>query len=96
MNSGFVVVPYPDHRDLLLVRQLDADCVILALSKRRQPGMEIVIGKVVAIDELINRSGIRSISHEEIDVTGVGLDVSLSVNLNGTSFGIKYLDASQT
>lgn len=58
--------------------------------------MEIVIGKVGAIDELINRSWIRSISHEEIDVTGVGLDVGLTVDLNETSFNVKYLDASQT
>ena len=58
--------------------------------------MEIIVGEITAVDELVDRSRIRSIAHQEIDVTRIGLDICLAIYRNWTSSGIKDLNARQT
>lgn len=69
--------------------------MILTLGKRSQPSVEIIVGEVVPIYELVDCSRIRTIAHQEVDVTRIGFDIGFTIYRDWTSFSIKYLNTCQ-
>lgn len=70
--------------------------MILTKSKWSQPGVEVVISKVVAIHELVDCPWIITLTHQKIDVCWISSDSALRIYHDLVSSIIKDLDASQT
>ena len=54
--------------------------------------MEIIIGEIVSIDQLVDCSWISSLSHEQINVRRVGSDILRATHIDLISIAIKNLD----
>jgi hypothetical protein len=70
--------------------------MILSEGKWCHPGVEVVIGKVVTIHELVNCPWIVTLTHQKVDVCRISPDSLLRIYHDLISGVIEDLDTCQT
>lgn len=95
MNSTFVVVPNSYHCNLEFLWEINSNGMIFSCGKWCEPHMQVVIGEVTAIYELIYCSRISSIAWQYIDVWWACRNLWW-VNFDLLSIRIKYFNACQS
>ena len=75
VNATSIVVPNTNHRNGHLPSEVHGDSVVLTRGERSEPHIHVIVGEVVAIDQVLNDARVISIPRQNVDIRRASTDL---------------------